>query len=85
MDPDATIRRIRDALLDNDREESVASLRDLADWLEGGGFFPNMIVLANPLVEQQPPDLRVVVEKPFPSAPPESPPPPPHRLPPTQT
>lgn len=41
MDPDATLRRYWDALLEGDLEEAADAKRDLLTWIRRGGFEPN--------------------------------------------
>jgi hypothetical protein len=40
MDPNATMRRLRDALQTGDRDEALEALGDLLDWLKKGGLLP---------------------------------------------
>jgi hypothetical protein len=40
MDPDACLRRILHAMMDNDRIEAATALADLAHWLAIGGSMP---------------------------------------------
>ena len=40
MDPDACLARFLDACHDDDREEAIAALEDLQEWLRKGGFLP---------------------------------------------
>ena len=42
MDPTATLIRLLNAIADEDREETIAALRDLEGWIENGGFLPNL-------------------------------------------
>lgn len=42
MDPTACLTRALTALELNDRDEAVEALRDLANWLERGGFMPHV-------------------------------------------
>jgi hypothetical protein len=41
MDPNALLRRLLDALADDDRAEVMASLSDLHNWIERGGMLPD--------------------------------------------
>lgn len=52
MDPDATLKQILTLLVDADhpeqvRDELVGSLRDLADWLDNGGYVPQLVVVVD--------------------------------------
>lgn len=40
MDPDACLRRFLEACQDKDKEEAIASLEDLLEWLKRGGYLP---------------------------------------------
>lgn len=40
MDPLACIKRIADAIQENNQEEIDAALRDLWKWVSGGGYLP---------------------------------------------
>ena len=40
MDPDACLARFLDACNDDDRQEAIAALEDLQEWLRTGGFLP---------------------------------------------
>lgn len=42
MDPTATWHAIAEALRDGDREEAIYLLRELARWIERGGFLPQI-------------------------------------------
>jgi hypothetical protein len=41
MDPNACWQNILEAFANGDREAAIEGLRDLADWLGGGGFMPD--------------------------------------------
>lgn len=43
MDPTATLAELLDALIANDRHTAAGAARDLADWLDRGGFLPDLI------------------------------------------
>lgn len=45
MDPNACLREILEAVADGDREVAE-KLRDLADWIESGGFMPDCEAVA---------------------------------------
>jgi hypothetical protein len=45
MDPNATLRRIMELLDNQCRSEAPDALRDLADWLDRGGFFPHAAMM----------------------------------------
>jgi len=56
MDPNACLKRIEDAVSDRDWEEFHDAHRDLEEWLDKGGFKPNlyserMMALINQLAE----------------------------------
>lgn len=40
MDPDACLRRIEDAIQDDDYEEATTACLDLLHWISKGGFLP---------------------------------------------
>lgn len=40
MDPNTTLRDILSSLAEGDGTEAAERLRDLADWLDSGGFCP---------------------------------------------
>lgn len=42
MDPTAALRRILEACLDDDRDEVLDAMQDLAGWIEKGGFLPQI-------------------------------------------
>jgi hypothetical protein len=42
MDPNACWQRIRNALLAKDTLEAIDGAIDLAGWLNGGGFYPDV-------------------------------------------
>lgn len=42
MDPNATLQRIFDAVKDNNHDEYGQAFLHLFDWLNSGGFSPNM-------------------------------------------
>ena len=42
MDPHATLERAMSAMRRNDAAEASAALRDLADWIDKGGYMPYM-------------------------------------------
>ena len=42
MDPNETLKTIIDAIHECERDEAVYALRDLADWLERAGVFPDV-------------------------------------------
>jgi hypothetical protein len=42
MDPTACLDLILSDLVERNREEAIDGLRNLADWLERGGFFPTV-------------------------------------------
>jgi len=41
MDPNATLKKLRNALAHGDMTEAVEATVDLASWLNGGGFEPD--------------------------------------------
>lgn len=41
MDPNACLRRFKEALAEHDRAEAVYAASDLRDWLLNGGFEPD--------------------------------------------
>lgn len=43
MDPNACLIRILEAMWDDDREEVICGLEDLAEWLDKGGFMPTVV------------------------------------------
>ena len=43
MDPLACFERLIDALIDGDKDEAEAAARDLAEWINGGGYTPYVL------------------------------------------
>jgi len=42
MDPTACLDRVLVALKQKDRKEAIEALHDLAEWLENGGYLPDV-------------------------------------------
>lgn len=42
MDPTACLERMLRALTDDDRDEAVGAMEDLAGWICSGGFMPDV-------------------------------------------
>lgn len=40
MDPNATLKGIRDAIADGDDDKAAGLFQDLDQWLSGGGYLP---------------------------------------------
>ena len=43
MDPQACLRRLLDAIQNQDRDEIQYACEDLAEWIAKGGFLPTML------------------------------------------
>jgi len=47
MDPTACLKRFLDASADQDRDEAMEALAELGDWLNMGGFLPQVTKLSD--------------------------------------
>ena len=46
MDPNATLRILLESIEDGDRDQTCQCLEDLLEWLEHGGFMPQVVLSA---------------------------------------